>query len=464
MRGKTQVAVSYANDKVKVVEAVAREGGLAVKEVLTFSESDFPLYLKRTRADEFFVACDFPDIIHEILFVPPAKNKYLGALVQREVKKRFPEVKDPSVTFHPLREQVRDGKKALEVMVYIVEKERLRDIVSTFEANEKRVSFLYPAILPIARLVHASMESQDEVLLTVIDGGATKTLLVSQNGQILFLRVIQSRDFGIDEIDQDNINMTVTYSRQTLRAEPARCVILGVKETADIENRQNKLLLPTLHLGLPPSVLLDSQTKQEDIYSAVALFLFASDLRWGNLVPAEHTAFFRKKAILKYGAAFFFCSSLALTGYSVKALAEIPGMKAQMTEIRADMARRQSVWSEWVKARDDLNAYTPLITFSNTVESSPHVVSVLRALSFLPVKDVRIRALRFSVSPEGIKVEMKGELTTGKYGDMSIIYQRLLQELKQTGALEVGSHSLEVKTRNFSIEGLLRQKGAASDG
>lgn len=463
MSGKIQAAVSFEGERIKIVEAAAREGRLAIKEVLTLPRADFALYLKRTNNADFFVACDFPDLIHEVIHVPPAKDKYVRALVEREVARRFPDVKDPSVVFHPLREQVKDGKKALEVMVYIIEKERLRDVVNIFEANGKRVSFLYPAILPIARLVHGAAESQDEILLTVIDGGPTKTLLVSQGGQILFLRTIQSRASGIDDIDADNINMTVTYSRQTLRAEPARCVILNTQEASDIEDCRNRLLLPALNMALPAGVLHNYQSNHGNIYSAIALFLFSSDLRWGNMVPPEHTAYFRKKSILKYGAGFFICSSLALSAYSFRVLAEVPRLKAQMREIRTDMAQRQSVWTEWIRARDELDAYMPLISFSNLMESSSDVLSALRHLSFLPVKDISIRALRFSNTPEGTKVEIKGELTADRYGEMSAVYQRLLEGLKGTGAVEVRSNSLEVKTRSFSIEGLLRQERAASD-
>lgn len=464
MSGKPQAAVSFENDHVKVVEALVREGRIVITGVHVFDQPEFALYLQTTKIDQFLVTSDSPEIVHDILHIPPAKERYLRALVEREISKRFPEIKDPSVAFHVLREQTKDGKKVLEVMVYIVEKARLDEIVGIFGGNGKSVSFLSPAILPIARLVHMSSDSQDEILLTVIDGGMTKTLLVTQGGQVLFLRVIQSRSFGIDDIDADNINMTVTYSRQTLRAEPARCVILGGPEKAGGEDVQNRLLLPVLHLGLPPSVLLEAQAGQGSIHSAVALFLFASDLHWGNMVPPEHTAFFRKKAFLKYGAAFFFCSSLILSGYSVKTLSEIPGLKAEITAIRADLSRRQSLWSEWVKAKDELNTYMPLIAFSNAVESSPHVVSALRALSFLPVKDIKIRGLRFFTSPEGIKIEIKGELTSDKYGDMSSVYQSFLKELKKTGNVEIRSHSLEVKSRILSIEGLLRQEGAPSDG
>lgn len=465
VKGRTQVAVSFENDHVKVVEAVSREGRLAVKEALTFTEADFQLYLKRTKTDGFLVGCDFPDLIQEILPVPPAKDKYLRVLIEREVRKRFPEIKDSSFTFHRLREQVKDGKKALEVMVYIVDNARLRDIVGIFKASNKRVSFLYPLILPTACLVHHSLGSHDEVLLTVIDGGTTKTLLISLDGHILFLRVIQSRGFGIDDIDADNINMTVTYTRQTLRAEPARIVVLGSQETPDVGEYRGRLILPVLTLDLPAAVLLDAKINREEVYSAVGLFLFSSHLRWANLVPPEHTAFFHKKRILTYGAAFFLGSSLLLSGYSLKTLAEIPQLKAQMSDIRTDMARRQSLWSEWAKARDELNILMPLITFSNSVESSsPDLVSALRALSFLPMKDVKIQGLHFSATPGGIKVEIKGEVTAQRYGDMSAIYQHLLQTLRQTRGMEVQSHSLEVKSRHFSVEGLLRHEEEASDG
>jgi hypothetical protein len=464
MSGKMQVAVSFENDQVKVVEALEREGSIAITAVHSLSQPDLALYLQNSKAEQFSVACDFPELIHDILHIPPAKKEYLQALVQREVRKRFPEVQNPSVAFHTLREQTKDGRKVLEVMVYIVEKARLDEIVTIFEAKGKRVSLLYPAILPIARLVHASLEQKDEILLTVIDGGTTKTLLVSQGGQILFLRVIQSRAYGIDEIDADNINMTVTYSRQTLRAEPARCIILGDLEQGDGEDIQNRLLLPVHHLGLPPAVLLAAQTDQDNIYSAVALLLSSTDLHWASMVPSAHTAFFRKKNLLKYGAMFFFCSSLILSAYSVTALVEVPGLKAQIRTIRADMSRRQSLWSEWVKASDELNAFMPLITFSNGVESSPHTVSALRTLSFLPISDIKIRTLHFSTSPEGIKVEIKGELTADRYGDMSKVYQGFLSELKRSGDLEIRSHSLEVKTRALVVEGLLRQGEIPSDG
>lgn len=460
MQGKTQVAVSFENGRVKVVEATVREGRLAVMGSSVYEDAEFALYLQQTRADDFYVACDFPDLIHEILHVPPAKNRYLRPLVEREVRKRFPEIKDPLVAFHVLREQARDGKKVLEVMVYLVERARLGHIVNIFEKNGKRVSFLCPAILPLARLVHASLESQDEILLTVIDGGTTKTLLVTQDGQILFLRIIQSRDFGIDDIDSDNINMTVTYSRQTLRAEPARCIILGNPGRTDLENNLSKLILPSVHLPLPASVF-SVDVPQEDIYSNVALLFFSQDLAWGNLVPPEHTAFFRKKTILKYGAALFFFFSLVLSGYSLKTLAEVPGLKAQMTNIRADMSRRQSVWSEWVKARDELKAYAPLISFSNTVGSSPNVFLTLRTFSFLPMEHVRISQLHFVDTPEGTKVEIKGQLMVDKYGEMSMVYQGFLKELKTTGKVEVRSHSLEVRNRSFSVEGLVKQERMA---
>jgi hypothetical protein len=466
MRGKMQIAVSFENGLVKVVKAVSREGRLAVIETSTFEEAEFPFYLKRAKANEFLVACDFPDLLHETLLIPPAKPRYLRVLVEREVKKRFPEVKDSSIVFNTFREQVKDGRKAYEVLVYVIDKARLQKIVNIFESNGKRVSFLYPSILPIALFVHASLESRDETLLSVIDGGVTKTLLVSKDGHILFLRVIQSRASGIDAIDADNINMTVTYSRQTLRAEPARIVILGAQETPMPEEIKNRLIVPAISLDLHDSILLDSNVARDgSICSALALFLYASELRWGNLVPPEHTAFFLKKKILRYGAVYFFCCSLTLSGYSLKTLAEIPGLNARMTDIRADMARRQSVWSEWIKARDELNIFMPAISFSNTVGAAPDVVSALHALSFLPAKDVSVQALRFANTPEGIRVEIKGELTADKYGDMSAIYQNLLQNLKKTGRIEVISHSLEVKSRHFSIEGLLMtEERGLSDG
>lgn len=464
MRSKTQVAVSFENDCVRVVEAVSRDGRLALKVARTFTNDEFRHYLKETKTDQFLVACDFPDLIHEIVVIPPAKEKYMQALVEREVRKSFPEAKDHSFTFHPLREQVRDGKKALELVVYAVENTRVRDIVGIFEASQKRISFLSPHILPIAHLVGNSLETKDEVILTVIDGGATKTLLVSQNGHILFMRVIQSRGFGIDDIDSDNVNMTVTYARQTLRAEPAKVVILSPGEISETEEYRKKLMLPVLDVDLTSVVLWDAQVDREGLFPALGLLLSAANLQWGNLVPKDHTAFFRKKRILKYGAAFFFCSSVVLSGFTLKTLAEVPELKTQIGDIRADMARRQSLWSQWATARDNLNPFLPLISFSNTVEASPDVVSALCALSFLPMKDIKIRTLHLTATPEGIKIEIKGELTAERYGDMSTVYQNLVQTLKQTSGIEVQAHSIEVKTRSFTIDGLIRQGEASSDG
>ncbi len=105
------IAVSFEGEYIKVVHADYRHGNVTIEKTFTFSNIEFDHYLETTKDDEFIVVNDFQNIYQDIISIPPAQDKYLRTLIELEIKKRIPELKDFSFFYEELRDIQKEGKK-----------------------------------------------------------------------------------------------------------------------------------------------------------------------------------------------------------------------------------------------------------------------------------------------------------------------------------------------------------------
>lgn len=205
-RRNSYSAVSFEGDSIKVAYLDEKGRSLFVRDVVTIGDSEFDAFLEATPAREFIVVKDFRVIYQDVLTLPPAETKYIRSLAEAEIRKHFTGVSDFSFFYSLLGTEEHEGKKVKEVFVYAVGSEDLSPLIDRFVRHDKIVLALYPSIVPLTAALRSYSVSQ-ELLLCVLDLGLQKTLFLVKDGQIRFVRVTQSHQKGISELDVNSISL-----------------------------------------------------------------------------------------------------------------------------------------------------------------------------------------------------------------------------------------------------------------
>jgi len=153
------IAVSLENENVKVVYAEIRHGNISIEKALTFSNIEFDHFLETTKDDEFIVVNDFQNIHQDVISVPPAQEKYLRVLIELEIKRRVPELKDFSFFYEELQDVQKEGKRSKDIFFFAIAGEDLDIILNRFSKHDKVITFLCPSVLPLSRFLKRGRRS-----------------------------------------------------------------------------------------------------------------------------------------------------------------------------------------------------------------------------------------------------------------------------------------------------------------
>ena len=228
-----QIAVSFEDEQVRVLYASIRKGQVVIDKTLVFSDEEFDHFLSAEKARSFIVVCRFKAFYSDTLTLPPAKERYLGKMVESEIRKRYPECKDFSYFFSVLGKKEATAKPSKEVFFFAADNLILNEVLDRFSRHGKQVSYLFPDVLALAQFIRSSENVANKSVLCVSVADTSKTLFLMKNCEVCFIRVTQSMDRDIREMDIDNIHMTVSYCRQSLRQDPKQIYLVNVPRRAD---------------------------------------------------------------------------------------------------------------------------------------------------------------------------------------------------------------------------------------
>ena len=444
-----QIAVSFENESVKVVYVSINRGNIVVKKALTLTDEEFDRFLQTEKDNNFTVVSDFQNFYQDIITLPPAKEKYLRSLVKLEIKKKSPELKDFSFYYTVLRDIQREGKQLKEVFVLAVSNEDLNSVVDRFDKHNKSVRYLYPNVLTLSNFVALTNGEPDQPVLNVVDLGITKTIFLMKNHKLHFVRVAQSDGKGINDIDVENINMTIAYCRQTLRLNPTNVALIG--SPGDRQKTNLNLVAAVESIQYPTNIVAFEETIAEYIVP-ISAFLHDKELRKNNLLPEYCKSLLFQKMVLKYGIVSFLLFSLVGAGYTGMKVVGISSLKDNITTLRREINEKQPIVSEYETQSKELQQLMPTVNFINTLNASPDVQKVLIALQCLSMKNVKTQSISINNDKDLLQIQVNGSISSNNFAELQSTYKDLLGEIKKVNNLEISTQKLELKSKSFSLD------------
>ena len=442
-----QVAVSFEDNLVKVVYASSDKGRTVVQKTTIFKDEEFDSFLKTTRLPDLTVVCNFKRFYSDILSAPPAKPAYLKKIVEAEIRKRFPELRDFSY-FYSLPAGTTAGEKGLrEVFFFAVDNDELNKISERFNKYGKSAKYIYPHVLTLSHLIRSSDDWKSKTVLALLISEKDRTLFLVKNGKVCFVRVTPSMGWEITDIDIDNINMTVSYCRQNLRLNPELIILMN---TLKKESGFNTII-PTTNITYPRTVLASEETLR-NFAAPVSAVLFEKQLRNDNLLPRKYGLLYTQKRIASYAVVFFLLFSLIALGHILINLSEISLINKKINLLRKDLAGVDAVTSVYEKDMERMQQFLPLINFVNEERSSTDILQALISLKFLPMENVKIKTIQLNNKKDSLLIQVSGIIKAKNYGDMHRIFIRLHTHFSNVPGMRVISKNIELKDGHFQID------------
>ena len=445
---KKQIAISFENDLVKLVYAQIARSGVIVEKAMTLSNEEFDRFLAATGDDEFIVVQNFQNIHQDVLSLPPAKEKYMRQLVELEIKKRIPELKEFSFFHVDLREVQREGKRSKDVFFFAVESGEIEELVDRFARHGKVVTHIYPNVLPLSHFLKVADIEPDEPVLGVFDLGTNKTIFVVREGHLSFVRVAQSEGRGIGQIDIENINMTIAYCRQVLRMSPSRVVLLGTQEDPALPAAPVVPLAPAKY---PASVVAFDDTAREYV-APLSAILHIRELSESNLLPPAYQDVVVQRKVMAYCIIVLALLSLVGLMYLGFQSIEIAKSKSVISQLRGDINKRSGIIGEFEGTLTGLQKFAPSIEIVNSFSAAVNMQDVLVFMQFIATEGVNVQSVSMKDEKEHVLVQVQGNIGAGSYEELQSRYEHLLGEVKKAGKTEIVSHKLDLKQRSFTLD------------
>ena len=448
-----QIAISFENELVRVVYASVRPGHITIQKTLTLREEAFDAFLKEEKTGPFTVVCDFNVFYQDVLLLPPVKDKYLNNIVETEMKKKFPDLGEFSFFYAVLGETSTEGRKAREVFIFAVNNEDLFQIIERFGKHGKTVTQLYPSPFVLARFAKLSGTLSEEPVLCVGGAGTIKTLFLMKNRELYFVRVVQSSGTGMHGPDIQNINMTASYCRQTMKINPLRIILLGAASLG--YEATMDMIAPVVSADSLPDIVTSEEDTAEYMVPITAL-LPDSEMKKGSIVPRDYRAMLMQKAILTWCLMFFVVCSVFGLGYIKLRLSDLASLKSGTGYLASEIKALGPVRRAYETRNAEMQKLMPLLDLAKSATVSPDAQKALMALQGLHMDKVNVRSIEINAAENVLNLHVRGTITAPDYAVMQKVYQNLIDALRNTPGIEVASQKIDLKDKSFQIEARYR--------
>lgn len=439
---RSQVAISFEDDLVKVVYASQDKGKVIVQKTIVLKDEEFDLFLKRNRMTNISVIYPFRKFYSDIVPAPPVKRAYLDTIVETEIRKRFPELKLFSFFYTVL-----EDKGAREVFFFAVDNSEIDNVVERFDRQGKTIKAVYPDIFTVSHLVQSQDTKMYKTVLCLLVSNADKSLFLVKNGQIRFIRVTPSRGKDIQDTDIDNINMTVSYSQQQLRLNPERLVLLN----SAIEEDQCNAVIPAVRLTSHEKVMLPEEEFQ-NFNMPLSAIIFSDILKNDNMLPKKYKMLYVQRFAVSYSILFFLLFSLIGLSYFLINLSDISSLRGKIELLRKELVGIESVSAGYDKNSAELQRILPLINLINDARSRVDIKKALTRLNFLPMGTIDIQSIQINNKKDSLQMQISGNIHSTNFGNMHHTFQKLLDSFNKDAGMVTLSRNLDLKSGQFQIE------------
>ncbi len=440
------VVAHFEHEQVRLVYAEVSGNVVTLGKTLVVPLPDFDHYLSNEPAKSFLVTADFNDAYQFSMLVPTLKEKIAKKIMEAEIRKRFPDLKESAYFSISNGEVAQEGRKMDERFICAIEEEELSRITSLFARHDKTIIALLPGYLPISRLAADADDDTPTLLIAATPKG--KTILLIKKNALLFVRRLESADAGYTAIDIQNINMTVNYCRQSLRLNPAKAIFIGT--APDRELLADLIVRPEI----PQDVFASVFGMDVAFLVPVAALLHGAALKHMSVLPEAYSTYLRDKKLVIACTVFFcvvVCLAFALTAYRT---AELFSARARLDSLKAELTRVQPKADAYERQRADYQPQSQLIAFLRSAESAPDLSRPFVRLAVIGgagMQDVNLEALKVTADTAYVMVTLRGTFAGEKFSAMQDSFVRLKQIAKESPGTEIVAEKMELKGRAFEV-------------
>lgn len=445
------VAVSFEDEAIKVVYASVKGRDVSVADVLTLQDAEFDDFLAREKTKEFIVVCSFRDFFQETILIPSTKDRFVKKLVEAEITKNAP-FKNFSFICKVSADKVVENRRVKEVIAFAVSNDEIVRIADRFIRKGKIVKAIYPDMFAMA----SSLDSKDMAVLCVSEVGLSKHLFLVKDGLIHFVRTAQSFEYGLADLDIQNINMTVNYCRQTLRIDPS--FIMLTENLCDNYKAASETIIPLTCFAQQSLALKNLKTSVEakalqvSFISPVSAF-FVRDA-WINLLTKAYKDFFMLQKALVYCTFVFIVLSAIGLGYAGYKTKNIMALNDRLGAIREGLPPVEAELAAYEAKKSALASYLPFIKSVNDAAVTPDYHSFLSLLAGLRMGDVRMDSITITAGAgENIlDISFKGGVKAESYTEAQRLYQNFVNAAAGLKDVSIKGQGFALGNKTFHAE------------
>ncbi len=439
--GKT-IAVSFEGTHVKIVHASLKGHSISVDGTEVIPDDNLDAYLRGDKAKEYIVTCEFKKAYHGVLTVPIVKSQYLVKLIESKIRAAAGE-KDFSFIYNILGEGTVENKKVREVFYYAVGNTDLRKVAKRFYDNGKTVRAIYPAVFSAVSLLGPGEEGKGSI--GVFGTGNERTVFLTKNRSLNFIRNYDSHEKGLSDYDIQNINMTLTYFSQSLRINPSSVLLMGdLSGPSDISTLPS---VPLAGLAMGRDIRCSRETYNDFILPVASFFAQGSS----NILSREFKNINLVKNYFAYASMIFIILAVLCLGFTFNEAKDSSAIKRSVESSIGDMQGIENIFSEYSAKEDEIRRYRPAVEFLN--RPAPDIYKLLISLGGINTGSLNFNSIE-ARSTEGntMVVEISGTSLADTYSSLQSSLNNVIDTLEKTEKLEITNRSVDLTNNSFTIE------------
>jgi len=436
---------------VQAVRTSISGSGVTVRDARTFPHDELDGYLAACPEKSCILCCNPPTFYQDIVYLPPAADKFYDSLVRAEVRKNHSDLTSFSLFFRTIGEAIIDGSQYNKIAAFSYNDELLSDYIAVFSRNGKVISHLYAAAYPIFRLASSTCPPdarEARIIIAALPG--EKLVLLSEREEFEFIRKIPSAETALLSADILNINMTIDYCFQTLRVRPMEAVMFNPGET--VEETSIPLAVPSRSVCPLAMASVPHDIVRDYIAPLAATLHVAESPDECDILPADYVAFKQNKRILTTGAMILTALALLLAGLVVAERMTIADQNARIGALRAQLGSAGAEVAAYRQLDTDVRALDNPLAFLNKLNSSMNPETALATLA-LPAKAAySLKAVTLKKGDSAITIHLDGTILVPGFRETQTVFEEIVAAMKQAPGYSVTSSSVDVKQKTFSVE------------
>lgn len=437
---------------VQVLKVSVSRGAVTIGEARTFLQSELDDYLAGCREKKCVISYNPATFNQTIVSLPPAAGRHTDQLIAIDLKKYHPD-SDYFVFFHrTLGEMTSDAKTYHKFALFSYDDAPLDELISIFNRHNKVVSSIVASPYSIFRLVSSAVSQQNinDARMFIVSLPGEKMCLLSENGELAFIRKISSPDAVLQQEDLDSITMTVSYCLQSLRIKPSQLALVNLPSRG-VEDPQS-FPVP-LDMGYDLSIPGVVDEILHDYLAPLATAIHCLEApRAGDLRPSYYRAFQRDKKAFTHGITLMVIISMIMALFALSRQLVISDATSRIIALRRTLGSSGEEIKAYRKLDDEIKKLGQSIELVNRHNQSLDPATALASFTLPSSQDYAIKEISVQKGDGFATVRVKGSINASTFGATQALFEGIVASAGKMSGYAVTSSSVDVKLKTFMLE------------